>query len=312
MTCRLVSNTCLRFFFFFRVVHTAFTLISVWQCFKSPIAPPGEPARWRSSPLQHIDSCEKGKSIKYTGFERNNEHSNHWNARVTAPRPNSCNPSRAPPACAPPVNAPRTKATTLVLSGMSGRQLLLGSLSLLAHIFPLRNTQRFEHAGICPLSIQWPPPPDCRMYSTGLSTGCNGGRDASKSVVFCFCTSSICRPLSDQTALRTYQLAHGCSSVCRTLLSVISHLSLERISYSGLCCSVNIHSVWSTSWPPTPPLPPYSLWRSTWLHPQPRGVYTCIISSLGLLTLPLAGGQPLCSRGCPPCAVTQWIAISMP
>ena len=78
---------------------------------KNPPPPPGEPVRWRSSPLLPIVPCDKGKSIKCTGLEREKEtqgnkqrdQRDQRNERQTAPGPNTFNPALAPSARAPPV-----------------------------------------------------------------------------------------------------------------------------------------------------------------------------------------------------------------
>jgi len=170
------------------------------------------------------------------------------------------NPALSPPALAPP----------LVLAGTSQIRLLPGSPSPLDRILPWRKAQRFAHAGICPLSIPWPIPPHSRALSAGLSTSCSGGRGAPASAAFCFRTTSTCRPLGIRTTSGMFQPAHARSSVCRTLLAMISRLSLGWILCSQCCPSVYIHSVGSTCRHPTSPSPLSSLRRSALLDSRPR------------------------------------------
>lgn len=141
--------------------------------------------------------------------------------------------------------------------------------------------------------MQCPFPPPTKALSAGLSTGYYTGRDASAGVVFRFRTTSICPPLGSQTTLGMFQLAHARSSLCRSLLPIISLLSLGRITYSMLCHSVNSRSVWSTCCSPTARSPPSTNRRSVQHHLRPRCILACILCSLGLVTPCLPGGQPL-------------------
>jgi len=174
---------------------------------------------------------------------------NETRDRATAPGPHTFTPALPPPIRAPP----------LVPVGISRCLSLPGSPLLLDPIHPWGTAQIFAHAGICPLSIPWPFPPLSRALSAGLSTGCSGGRDAPASAAFRVHTTSTCRPLGVQTALGMFQPAHARSSVCRTLLAMISRLSLGWISCSQLRPSFYIGSVWSTCRTPTsssPAVPP--------------------------------------------------------
>jgi len=192
---------------------------------------------------------------------KNKEQRDQQKEREITPGPNSFNPVRDPPTRAYPACALSAHAPWLVLPGTSPHQRQLGSPSLLDPIFQWRKAQRFAHADVCPLSIQWPSPPPSRALSPGLSAGCSGGREAPVSVVFSFHTSSICCPLCVQTTLDTLQTAYACSSVCRALLYMISRFSLGHMSCSRHYPSVYVRVFWSSSGPPTLPLPLCSLRR---------------------------------------------------
>jgi len=147
----------------------------------------------------------------------------------------------------------------------------------------MERAQRFSHASICLLSIQWPFQLPSRVFLAGLSTVGSGGRDAPPSVVYHFHTIDICRPLGVQSALGTFQLCYAHFSVCRSWLPVLPHWTFGQICCFELCPSVYIYSVWSTYWTPTSPLPPSAHPRSVSLNLRPRGLSACTQCRLGLL-----------------------------
>jgi len=170
-----------------------------------PSLPPGERARWWSSDLLPIVSCDKGESIKCTRLERTNEtqpneqnQRDRRNDRQTTPGPNTFNPDLASPARAPPLDR----------AGTSQHPSLPRISSPYDRILASRNTQRVAYAGICLRSILWHFPPPSSTLSAGDFTGCSGGRDAPRSAAFCMHTTSTCRSLGVQAASDTYQPAH--------------------------------------------------------------------------------------------------------
>jgi len=208
----------------------------------------GAPTRYPSSPLTNEMTSKKDIEPTQNKQKRSTK-------REIAPAPSIL-------AHAPPLRSPPARPPPLAWAGTSRRPWLPGSPSPPGRISPWKTAQISAHAGICPLSILWPFLPPSRALSAVLSIGCSGGGDAPASVAFHLCTTSTCRPLCVRTALGTFQSVHARSSIYRTLLRVISRLTLGRVSCSWPCPSAYSHSALSTCWLPSPPSPPSSLQRS--------------------------------------------------
>jgi len=163
---------------------------------------------------------------------------------------------------APAVSSPPARAPPVAWAGTSRGPWLPRSPSPPGRISPWKTAQISAHAGICPLSILWPFLLLSRALSAVLFIGCRGGGDAPGSVAFLLCTTSTCRPLWVRTTLGTFQLVHARTSVNRTVLPLISRLTLRQVSCSQPCPSAYSRSVWSTYRLPSLPLPPSSHQRS--------------------------------------------------
>ena len=102
--------------------------------------------------------------------------------------------------------------------------------------------------------------------------------------MFHLCTTSSHWPLDDITPFGMFRLSHTRSLVFRTVLPVISRLTLGQISCSRPCPPVYSCSLWSTSRPPTTFSPPSLVCRFVYLHLRLRFISARLLFSLSLLS----------------------------
>jgi len=157
----------------------------------------------------------------------------------------------------------------------------------MSNIFTCHHLFAF-HAVALPTALQ--------CTSAGLYTCCNASRDAQASVVLRFSTASIGHPVWIETTLVTFQLVYACSSVCRTLLLVISCWLLEQITCSQRCSAASSCSIWGTCQPPIPTSLQSTLRRSLQIYQSQMCKFACVLCCLRLLVPCLPVGQPICAR----------------
>jgi len=207
---------------------------------------------------------------------------------LTHPAPVCAPPVRSLPASLHPVSA------SLLASATTFRpQWLPGSPSPPGHMSPSKTAQKSPHAATCRLSSLWHFPLSSRMSYGGLSIGCNGGRDALASELLPICTTTICGHFGSQAGFVTLKSGYARSSVYRTSRPVTSQLSLRWVSCFWHCPSAYSHGAWSTSWPPTGPLPQCFLPRFNLVYSQQLNILLNVLCTVDLRIRCLPGSQHL-------------------